>query len=219
MELTANKSIRAFLDESLHWRYATKKFDTAKKLSDDKIEQFFEVLRLSASSMGLQPYHFFWIENNELRKELRNFSYDQSQITDASGVMLFTAKTKLESDEIAAFVKMEGETRGYREDAIQKRIQSVQKYVDSKTQDEFFEWSARQAYIAIGNLLSAAALLRVDACPMEGIKAREYDRILGLEPLNLKSLAVVTLGYRSSEDSYQHKAKVRKPLDDLISRL
>ena len=219
MENTITETINQELKKSLNWRYATKKFNPEKKIKPDNLDTLFEALRLSASSMGLQPYHFFWIENAELREELRTHSYNQSQITDAHGVMVFAAKTDLEPDEIDAFVRLEGGKRGYDNESIEKRTKSVQAYVDRKKGDAFFQWSARQTYIALGNLLTSAALMRIDACPMEGIKGKEYDRILGLEPLNLRSIAVVTLGYRSDDDPYQHKAKVRKPQDDLISRL
>jgi len=205
--------------QALNWRYATKKFDPEKKLSEDQVEGLLETLRLTASSMGLQPYRFIHVKDDKVRKELRAHSYDQPQITDASELIVFAAKNKFTQADIEEIVKREGRLRGYEDEAIEKRIASVTRYVDRKDEDEFLAWTSRQLYISIGNLLSAAALMWVDACPMEGIKGKEYDRILGLEPLNLRSFAVVTLGFRSESDGYASKTKVRLPRERIIKTI
>lgn len=202
--------------EALNWRYATKKFDPDKKLNDEQVESLLETIRLSASSMGLQPYRFIHVKDQALRRELREHSYDQPQITDASELIVFAAKEVFTDEDISQIVEREGEIRGYDKEKIEKRVNSVTKYVRGKKPDEFFAWTARQTYIAIGNLLSAAALMRIDACPMEGIKGKHYDRILELETLNLRSLAVVTLGFRSENDAYASKPKVRLPKEKII---
>jgi nitroreductase len=216
MEHTAEVLTGNDIVEALNWRYATKKFDPEKKLGDEQVESLLETIRLSASSMGLQPYRFIHVKDEALRRELRSHSYDQPQITDASELIVFAAKEKFTDEDISQIVEREGEIRGYDKEKIEKRVKSVTKYVRSKNPDEFFAWTGRQTYIAIGKLLSAAALMRVDACPMEGIKGEDYDRILGLETLNLRSLAVVTLGFRSENDAYASKPKVRLPKDQII---
>ncbi len=217
METTKIKYIEnSELVHALNWRYATKKFDPNKQIPKEDRETLFESLRLSASSMGLQPYRFIRVTNADLREQLRKVSFDQSQITDASEMIVFAAKTEYSVSDIERIIRLGGELRGYDEDKLVKRIESTKRYVDRKSKSELFEWNARQAYIAMGSLLTAAAVLGIDACPMEGINGAEYDRILGLNPLNLGSLAVVTLGYRSEIDKYSSEAKVRLPMDEVF---
>lgn len=205
--------------ESLQWRYATKKFDPSKKLAEDQVNTLLGTLELSASSMGLQPYRFIHVRDRDVREELRIHSYDQSQITDSSELIVFAAKATLSAEDIEELVRREGEMRGYDETSIHKRIASVSNYVKQKDPEEFLAWTSRQLYISMGKLLEAAALMRIDACPMEGIKGSEYDRILGLEPLNLRAFAVVTLGFRSDSDAYAGKPKVRLPREQIIKTI
>lgn len=204
---------------SLHWRYATKKFDTDQKLDQDQVETLLETIRLSASSMGLQPYEFIHVKDPEVRERLKEHSFGQTQITDASELIVFAAKTNLDEDYIKEFARREGELRNRSEEQIQRKIKSTREYVNGMNDAELMSWTGRQAYIAIGNLLTVAALLRIDACPMEGIKGEEYDRILQLDDVNLRSLAVVTLGFRSSEDSYASQQKFRFPKDKIIKTI
>jgi nitroreductase len=219
METTEFMISEKQLIEALNHRYATKRFDPNRKLAPEQVKALLEALRLSASSMGLQPYRFIHVKDSDVRQELRVHSYDQPQITDASELVVFAAKTEYSDEDIRDIVTREGKLRGYDDEQIKKRIASVTKYVRGKEGDRLFHWNARQLYIAIGNVLTSAAVLGIDACPMEGIKGKEYDRILGLETLNLKSLAVVTLGYRSSEDTYAKKAKVRLPAEKIIKTI
>ncbi len=216
MRDTNTKDLEEELIHELNWRYATKKFDTDRALSESTLQTLLEALRLSPSSMGLQPYKFLRISNAALRSELRTVSSNQPQITDAAELIVFAASTMISETEVERFVRMGGELRDYTEEAIQKRIASLNKFISGKKDDELFEWSARQAYIAIGQLLTSAASLGVDACPMEGINKGEYNRILELEKLHLKSLAVVTLGYRSEYDQTATLPKIRKPFDELF---
>lgn len=216
MESTIERLTGEELISALNWRYATKKFDPEKKLSDDQVETLLEAIRLSASSMGLQPYKFIHVKDPEIRKQLKEHSYGQTQITDASELIVFAAKTKVDREYIQDFARLEGELRGLSEEQIQRKTKSTLDYVSGMDEAETFNWNSRQTYIALGNLLSAAAVMRIDACPMEGIIGEEYDRILQLEPLNLRSLAVVTLGFRSSTDSYASQPKFRFPPGQII---
>jgi nitroreductase len=204
------------LISSLNWRYATKKFDPNKKLDESTISTLLETLRLSASSMGLQPYQFIHVKDAAMRAELRQVSFDQSQITDASDLILIAAKKEISGEYVRKYATLEAHLRNRTQEQIDRKIQSTQKYLDGKSAHELMQWNSRQAYIAIGFLLSAAAALKVDACPMEGIKPDEYNRILGLDELNLQSLAVVTLGYRSEDDAYASQAKFRFPKGEII---
>lgn len=216
---TLDKLTNHDLLKALNWRYATKKFDPNRKLSDAQVDTVREVLRLSASSMGLQPYVFIHVTDEQVRKRLRTHSFDQSQITDASELFVFTAKENIDNEYVEDFVRGEGELRNRTEEQMKRKIKGTVSNFSKKSKEEIFNWSSRQAYIGIGNLLTAAALLNIDACPMEGIKGEEYDRILQLEPLNLRSLAVVTLGFRSSADTYASQAKFRFPQDRIIKTI
>jgi len=216
MESTIERLTGEEVISALNWRYATKKFDPDRKLRKDQVETLLEVLQLSASSMGLQPYEFIHVKHPKTRERLKEHSHAQNQITDASELIVFAAKTKVDNEYIEDFARLEGELKGRSEEQIQRRIASTMTYVSRMDEAELFNWNSRQAYIALGNLLSIAAVMRIDACPMEGIIGDEYDRILQLEPLNLRSLAVVTLGFRSSRDSYASQPKFRFPPGQII---
>ncbi len=205
--------------EALNWRYATKKFDPNRKISDSEIDILLDSLRLSPSSMGLQPYTFFRVKNSDMRQKLRDYSFNQSQITDASEMIVFASKTKITREEIERFAQLNTDVRKKDSDSEKRQAQRLSTYIENFESEALFNWTSRQAYIAMGMLLTTAAQLKIDSCPMEGIQGREYDRILDLEPLNLRTISVVTLGYRSEEDSYQWEPKVRKPLNDLISMI
>ena len=219
METTSERLTGEELISAMKWRYATKKFDSTRKLSRDQVETLLETLQLSASSMGLQPYTFIHVKDPETRKLLKELSHGQTQITDASELIVFAAKTSLDHNYIKEFARLEGRLRARSEQQIQRKIDSTKDYVERMDEEELINWTGRQTYIAIGNLLSAAALLRIDACPMEGIQGKEYDRILQLENVNLRCLAVVTLGYRSSEDSYASQPKFRFPQGQIIKTI
>jgi len=219
METTAERLTTEELISALNWRYATKKFDPERKLKDERVDALLESLRLSASSMGLQPYEFIHVKNPEIREQLKEHSHGQTQITDASEMIVFAAKTRVDDGHIEDFARLEGELRDRSEEQIQQKIERTKAYVNRMDQEQLFNWNSRQVYIAIGTILTAAALLEIDACPMEGIKGEEYDRILQLEHLNLRSLAVVTLGYRSSADSYASQPKFRFPQGRIIKTI
>jgi nitroreductase/dihydropteridine reductase len=204
---------------AMNWRYATKKFDPDRKLNDDQVHTLLESLRMSASSMGLQPYEFIHVKDPEIRQHLREQSYGQGQITDASELIVFAAKTSISREYVEEYARGEAAVRDRSEDQILRKIESTLAYVSQSDAAEIFNWNSKQTYIAIGSLLSAAALLQIDSCPMEGIKGEEYDRILQLEPLNLRCLAVVTLGYRSSADSYASQPKFRFPQGRIIKTM
>lgn len=200
--------------EALDWRYATKKFDTGRSIPAEDLQTLLQALRLSPSSMGLQPYRFLRIADPRLRAELQNVSFSQSQITQASELIVFAAKTEYTDADIDEFLDASQKARGYSDNDIEKRAKSIRKHVERFNGEELLQWNARQLYIAMGQLLTSAALMGIDACPMEGIKAADYERILELEGLDV--CAVVCLGYRAADDGLASQAKVRLPLDTLI---
>jgi nitroreductase len=180
--------------ENQNWRYATKKFDTRKKISDKDLDILKEAIRLSSSSYGLQLYKIFIIENPEVRAKLQPVSWGQSQIVDASHLFVF-----------ANIVK------GY-SDFMKSKI--VPLPVDKKS-----VWTAKQTYLALANLMNAAAELKIDVTPMEGFEPEQYNEILGLNAIGLNASLVAAVGYRHEEDATQHYAKVRKSKEELFTTI
>lgn len=206
--------------ESLNWRYATKQFDPDRKINSEDWQTLEEALRLSPSSYGLQPWKFLVIGNPELRKQLQPLSYGQSQITDASHLVVLATRTNLTEADADAHIAKIAETTGAPADALAPlRGMMVGGIVAGKNEQERKEWAFNQTYIALGNLLTSAALLGIDACPMEGFSREEYDKILSLPGQDLHSAVVVTLGYRSSEDKYGNAPKVRFDREQVIQTL
>jgi nitroreductase len=201
----------------LHWRYATKKFDPAKKIHPSLWSALEEALVLSPSSYGLQPYHFLVINDPEIRKTLRVASWDQSQVTDASHFVVFARKLSITAADIENFVGLIASTRSAERGSLQGYYEMMVGDLVSGPRSAWIkEWTARQTYLALGNLLTSAALLGVDACPMEGFDPAKYDEILGLPAKGLGATSACPLGYRAEDDKYANAKKVRFPSDELI---
>lgn len=202
--------------DALQWRYAVKKFDPAQKIPAETFDALMEATRLSASSYGMQQYKFIIVNDPQLRASLKEVSFNQPQITDASHMVVFAAQTDLSPEDTDRYMNLISETRGVPVDALAGFRNAINGTLTSRTPEQLFEWASDQTYIAIGTLLTAAALHRVDACPMEGFLKDKYDEILGLKPLGFSARAVVTLGYRHAEDGLANMPKVRKSFDDLF---
>ena len=209
----------SILIETLNWRYATKKFDATKKISNEDLDTLKEVIRLSASSYGLQPYKVLIIENPELRAKLQPVSWGQSQIVDASHLLVFANMTDFGGEQIDAFLNNIVKTRQIPMDAIAGYGDFMKSKLTTLPADKLSNWTSKQTYIALGNLLSAAAELKIDATPMEGFEAEKVNEILGLNELGLNASLIATLGYRHEEDATQHYAKVRKSNEELFINL
>lgn len=208
------------LIDSLNWRYATKQFDPTRKISSEDWQTLEEALRLSPSSYGLQPWKFLIITDPELRAKLQPVSYGQSQIVDASHLVVFATKTNLSEADVDAHVAKIAEVSGASiADLAPLRAMFVGGIIAGKSEQERKAWAFNQTYIALGNLLTSASLLRIDACPMEGFSREDYDRILGLTEEGLGAAVIATLGYRSSEDKYGSAPKVRFDHDEVIQYL
>ncbi|MPT34885.1 NAD(P)H-dependent oxidoreductase [Flavobacterium sp. WV_118_3] len=207
------------LIETLNWRYATKKFDATKKISNEDLDTLKEVIRLSASSYGLQPYKVLIIENPELRAKLQPVSWGQSQIVDASHLLVFANMTDFGGEQIDAFLNNIVETRQIPMESIAGYGDFMKSKLTTLPADKLSNWTSKQTYIALGNLLSAAAELKIDATPMEGFEAEKVNEILGLNELGLNASLIATLGYRHEEDATQHYAKVRKSNEELFINL
>jgi nitroreductase len=210
--------MNTFLDKQ-NWRYATKKFDSAKKISESDLDFLKEAVRLSASSYGLQLYKVIIIENPELRAQLLPAAYGQTQITDASHLFVIASQTNIGNTEIDAYLKNASEIRNIPIEALSGYGDYMKGTINPMPEDLKNIWTAKQTYLALGNLLNAAAELNIDATPMEGFNAAQFNAILGLDKLNLNAIVVAPVGYRHEEDATQHHKKVRKSNEDLFITL
>ncbi|RIV67525.1 NAD(P)H-dependent oxidoreductase [Flagellimonas aequoris] len=201
------------------WRYATKKFDPSKKVSDQDLETLLEATRLSASSYGLQPYHIFVISDQETKEKLKPASWNQSQITDASHVIVFANTTDFGEELVDNFIENTSTTRNIPIENLKGYADFMKSKLVSLPSESKDTWTAKQAYIAFGNLMQAAAELKIDTCPMEGFESDQYNEILGLTEKNLNAAVVLTIGYRSEEDQTQHLPKVRKSKEALFTHI
>ena len=202
-----------------NWRYATKKFDTAKKVSAEDLETLKEAVRLSASSYGLQPYKVFIIDNPEIRAQLQPAAWGQSQIVDASQLIVFANITNFGEAEIDAYFQNLIETRRIPMEAVQGYADFMKSKVTTLPEDVRNTWTAKQTYIALSNLLNAAAGLHIDVTPMEGFEPEKFNEILGLDKLGLNASVIAAIGYRHEEDDTQHYVKVRKSNEELFINL
>lgn len=202
--------------ENLEWRYATKKFSTEKKIAKADLEILKQAVRLSASSYGLQPYQIILVENEDLRAKIKTAAYNQSQITEASDLLIFANITSVGAKEITDYIENMASIREIPTANLAGFENMMNSVMNGFSPEEKGIWSAKQTYIALGTLLSAAADLKIDATPMEGFNAEAVNEILNLEEKGLSATLIVTLGYRHTEDATQHLKKVRKPNEDLF---
>jgi len=207
--------------EQLKWRYAVKRFDSSKKISSGDWEALEDSLILSPSSYGLQPWKFYVVTDEEIRKELTGHSWNQPQVVECSHLVVIAAKKDSGPEDIEKYIDRVIEVRGTpAEDleALKEMILGLQK---TMSEDEVInEWAARQCFLALGFLLNAAAMRGIDACPMEGFVPAEYDRVLRIEDDGYFSVVVCALGYRNNEEDWLRKLpKVRYPKDEVIKRI
>lgn len=206
----------ANIKEALEWRYATKRYDATKKISSQDWETLKESLRLAPSSYGIQPWKFFVIENTETREKLKAVSWNQAQVTDASHYVVFIYKEEIDEAFIQKYIDEISKVRNTPVESLDGLKNMLTQNLGKAPEEKIRVWSQRQAYIAMGFLLQTAALLKIDATPMEGLDPSAYDKILGLEGSGWKTVATVALGYRHSEDAFQNMKKVRYPEDSVF---
>ena len=206
-------------NKNMQWRYATKKFDTSKKISEDDLENLLEAIRLSPSSYGLQPYQIFVIKEPKLREKLKSAAWNQPQITDASHLLIFANLKEIDKAYVGNYLDAIAETRDLPRKDLNRQEDMINNTVLTFSPENKNQWAAKQTYIALGNLLSAAANLKIDACPMEGFEATKFDEILGLKEKGLTTAVIATIGFRSPEDKHQHDTKVRKSKEELFNRI
>jgi nitroreductase len=201
----------------LNWRYATKQFDPQRKISAHDWEALEETLVLAPSGGGLQPWTFLVIDDPATRLELQKVSYGQPQIVDASHLVVFAAQPNYGEVHLNAHITRVAQVRGINvEDLAPLRAMAMNAVIKGKNDVDRRAWAVNQTYIALGSLLTGAALLGIDACPMEGFERAGYDRILGLETMGLASTVIATLGHRAATDKYAGIPKVRFPRKEVV---
>ncbi|WP_416443614.1 NAD(P)H-dependent oxidoreductase [Leeuwenhoekiella sp. A16] len=205
--------------EALKWRYATKKFDSSKKVAAEDLNILKEAMQLSASSYGLQPYKIFVIEDQEIRKQLQPAAYGQSQIVDASHLIVIANKADFDENLVDSYVDEISKVRGIEPAQLSGMADYMKKNVVDLAVEMKAQWTAKQSYIVLGNLLAAAAQLKIDTCPMEGFDAKKFNEILGLANNDYNASVIVALGYRSIDDATQHLPKVRRPKEVLFETI
>ncbi|TSJ43468.1 NAD(P)H-dependent oxidoreductase [Mucilaginibacter corticis] len=202
--------------DKLNWRYATKKFDENKKISPEQLYELLSAVQLAPSSAGLQAYRIIVVENPEVKQKLREAARGQQQLTTASHVIVFAAETNLDSEYVKNYIDRIAATRGVDRANLEAFEKNITHNINLMTEDVKIVWNHKQSYIALGVLLSAAADLGIDACPMEGFEAGSFDEILGLKALGLTTSVIAPIGFRAEDDHLSKAAKVRRPKEELF---
>ena len=202
--------------DDLKWRYATKQFDASKVISDSDLETLKEAIRLTPTSYGLQPFKVKIITDEKIKNKLKEFSYNQNQITEASHIFIFCNYTKIDKTFIENYIKLMANTRSQNIDELKGYGDFMISQICNLSQADTQIWAAKQSYMGMTNLLTACANLKIDACPIEGFISEKYNEILSINTTDLKSVVVVAVGYRSDDDDSQFLNKVRLPHSDLF---
>jgi nitroreductase/dihydropteridine reductase len=208
------------LIQLLQWRYATKKFDPTLAVPEEKVTRILEAIRLTATSSGLQPFQVLVVTNPELRAQIKPNAWGQGQITDCSHLLVFAAWDDYTAERINAAFDLVNEVRGVKNEGWEAYRQQVLATYPPRGTEVNYQHAARQAYIAVGTALLAAAEASVDATPMEGFDPAKVDEILGLRAKGLRSVVLLPLGHRqASGDWLVNLKKVRRPLDEMVIRV
>jgi nitroreductase len=203
------------LIENLKWRYATKKYDTTKKVSEDDLQQIKEAIRLSPSSYGLQAFKILDIKDKDIREKLKLASYWQPQITEASHLLVFCGYADVNDGHIDEYLNLKADTQGFDVELLKEFRNFMKVFIEGRKSGKQV-WTAKQTYIALSNAIAACAELKIDSTPMEGFEAEKYNEILGLSSKGLKADVLLAIGYRSDEDKTQYDIKIRKPMESLF---
>lgn len=204
--------------DALNWRYATKVFDPKKKINDQDWDALEDSLILTPSSFGLQPWEFVIVEDPAIREQLVEFSWNQRQVADASHLLVIALRTDIDEKWVDHFVSRVEEVRGD-QGAFTGYRDMMAGFVSGLDADGVKQWGKLQTYIALGQFMTCASMMGIDACPMEGFVPAKYDEILGFEGRNLTTSVLCPAGYRADDDKYAHLPKVRFPKDQMISRI
>jgi nitroreductase / dihydropteridine reductase len=204
------------LINALNWRYAAKRMN-GQKVPAEKVDAILEATRLSASSMGLQPYTILVVEDEALRKEIQKVAYNQPQIVEGSHLLIFAAWDNITEQQVEEYINHLAAERGVEPETLAGFRNSLAGTVAKNTQEQNYQWAARQAYIAFGTAIAAAATEEVDATPMEGFDPAALDALLNLKEKGLRSVTLLPLGYRdTANDWLASQKKVRREKEKLF---
>lgn len=206
--------------QQLQWRYAVKKFDPARKISAEDWHALEQALVLTPSSFGLQPWRFVVITDQATKDKLVPLSWGQRQVAESSHVVVFAARQPLTESDVDRHVARTAEVRGVPVDSLAGFKKMLMKSLVPPPADfDIHHWAGLQAYIALGNFMTSAAMLGIDTCPMEGIVPEKYDELLGLPAEGYATVVVCVAGYRAADDKYAVAPKVRFATDDVVHRI
>ncbi len=202
--------------DKLKWRYATKKFDSSRKLSAEKINILKEAFNLTATSYGLQPLKLVVISNQDIKEKLMSFTYNQPQVRDASHVLVLCIEREIDASFIVDHFKRVEDIRQTSRNILEPYEQNLIATFSDKEKEEVKVWMTNQLYLALGALLTVCAMEKIDSCAMEGFQPEKYDTFLELDKRGLKSVIVLPVGYRDTSDFFSNLKKVRRGVDELV---
>ncbi len=207
------------ITDSLKWRYACKKFDDSKILSEDQIDTLKEAFNLTPTSFGLQPIKMIVIKDQELKNKIFRYSFFQKQVKTCSHLLILCIDTTVDLDYIDAYFDREKEIRGVSEEIVGDFRKQLKEMYAAKSEEEIERSSIYQTYIALGNLMTVCAVEKIDSCPLEGFVPEKVDELLNLNEKGLKSVLMLPVGVRAKDDIMQNMKKVRKPLSEMIIKI
>ena len=202
--------------KQLKWRYATKKFDASKTLPEQKLQILKEAFNLTATSFGLQTISMVVVEDRYIRQSLVEHAYNQKQVVDASHLLVICVQTDITDGDINRYYQNIKALRKTADHILEPYRKDLIKFVEKMSVEERLRWSTNQAYIALGNLMTVCAIEEIDSCPMEGFVPATFDKLLGLDKKQLKSVLLLPVGYRAEDDMFSGFKKVRKNVDDAV---
>jgi len=207
------------LIDKLNWRYATKKFDSSKKLSSEKLEILKQAFNLTPTSYGVQTMKMVVVNNDRTKSKMVEYCFGQEQVKNASHVLAICIQDEVNEIDVDNYFDDVVKIRNTTESILAKYRKELKDFVRSKTNKELEIWCVNQAYIALGNLMTACAIEGIDSCPMEGFLPDKIDELLDLNKHNLKSVLLLPVGYRAEDDMFSELKKVRKDISDTIIEL
>ena len=206
--------------EAMNWRYATKIFDKSKKLSEEDRAALLATMRLSPSSYGLQPWKFLVVNDPDTRRTLGSFvPANKSKIEDCSMLVVLARRTSTTVEHVARHAKMLQDARGVSAETLQPFKDMVTQGVAGRSPEAQDIWNSRQVYVALGSAIAAAAMLKIDACPMEGVDRERFDETLGLVDTDFTTTVAIAFGYRDQNDPYASYPRTRRPAAEVLEKL
>ncbi len=205
--------------EDLQWRYATKKFDPSKKLSDEKVDILKEAFNLTATSYGLQPVKLLVVSNAAIKEDLVPMTLHQKQVKDASHVLIFCIEETISPEFVTTYFNLVHRVRKTSEEILEPFKNFLIEDFKQMPLEAVHAWATNQAYLAMGNLLTVCAMERIDSCPIEGFSPEEYDAYFNLKEKGLRSVLVLAVGYRAEDDFFSEFKKVRKGVSNIVEEI